>query len=132
MSLRLPLNQSILIPIVFESPLTAKRYPGKGEVLATLDTGYTGFALVPEDIYMKLGLDQLEPVRSKAKTADDREIELWGNYAIIKVPDIGLSKEGLVETTFNIVEVLLGVEWLKEASLIVDGCSQTVLVEACR
>ncbi len=132
MSLRLPVEGSIFIPVVFESPLTDGRYPEKGEVLATLDTGYTGFALVPEDVYKMLGLDQLEPVRSRARTADGREIELRGNYAVISIPDIGLREEGLVETTSSAKEILLGVEWFEGVHLIVDGCSEVVVVEACR
>jgi len=131
--LRLPLEESILVPVAIESPLTGKEYPGEGkEVLAVLDTGYTGFALVPEDVFKALGLDQLEPVRSVARTADGKEIELKGNYAIVEIPDIGLRKEGLVETAPNVEEILLGVEWLGEVYLTVDGCSGVVVFDRCR
>ncbi len=130
--LRLPLGESILVPVIIRSPLTGGRYPNeKGEILAVLDTGYTGFVLVPEDVFEELGLNQLEPVRSVAKTADGREIELKGNYAVIELPDIRLGVEGLVETASNVEEILLGVEWLKEVDFVVDGCSGVVVIEAC-
>ncbi|GEM_PF-508075 len=130
--LRLPLRESILVPVIIESPLTGERYPDGGkEVLAVLDTGYTGFALIPEDVFEALGLEQLEPVRSTAKTADGREIELRGNYAVIEIPDLGLREEGLVETAPDLEEILLGVEWLNEVDLVVDGCSGVAVMEAC-
>jgi len=76
-------------------------------------------------------LDQLEPVRSVAKTADGRDIELKGNYAVIEILDIGLRVEGLVETAPNVEEILLGVEWLREVDFVVEGCSGAVVIEAC-
>ena len=129
MILRVPLRESILIPVVLESPLTGKRYPDKGEVMATLDTGYMGFALVPEDVFIKLGLDQLEPVRSLAKTADGREIELKGGYAVVRVNEV--KGEGLVETAPDVEEILLGIEWLDSLYMVVDGCSKVVTLEKC-
>ena len=132
-SLRLPLGESILVPVVIESPLTDRRYPGEEkEVLAVLDTGYTGFALVPEEVFSALGLGQLEPVKSIGRTADGREIELRGNYAAVKVPDIRLKVEGLVETASNVEEILLGMEWLNEVNLMARGCSGVVVIEKCR
>ncbi len=68
-----------------------------------------------------LGLDQLEPVRGRARTADGREIELKGNYAVISIHDIGLREEGLVETASSMREILLGVEWFEGVHLIIDG-----------
>jgi len=55
-SLRLPLKESILVPVIIRSPLTGARYPNEGgEILAVLDTGYTGFVLVPEDVFEERG-----------------------------------------------------------------------------
>ena len=122
------------MPLAIESPLTGRRYPERGrEVLAVLDTGYTGFVLVPPDVFEDLGLGQLEPVKGVARTADGREIELTGNYAVVEIPDIELRAEDLVETAPNVEEILLGMEWLRYVILVVEGCpeSRTVTLEGC-
>ena len=132
--LRLPLGESILVPLAIESPPTGRRYPEEErEVLAVLDTGYTGFVLVPGDVFEALDLGQLEPVRGVGRTADGREIELMGNYAVVEVPDIGLRAEGLVETAPDVEEILLGTEWLGNVILVVEVCpgSGAVMLEGC-
>ena len=131
MILQLPLRESIFIPVVIRSPLTGKRYPERGEVLAALDTGYTGFILIPRSVFTSLELDQLEPVVSLAKTADGREIKLEGNYAVVEVPEIGLRREGLVETAPDIEEILLGIEWLSGVYFTLDGCSNAITLDKC-
>ncbi len=67
------------------------------------------------------------------RTADGREIELMGNYAVVEVPDIGLRAEGLVETAPDVEEILLGTEWLGNVILVVEGCpgSGAVMLEGC-
>ncbi len=66
--LRLSLGESILVPPAIESLPTGRRYPEEErEVLAVLDTGYTGFVLVPGDVFEALDLGQLEPVSGGGK-----------------------------------------------------------------
>ena len=127
----LAMQESVLIPVVFESPLTGRRYPESGEVLATLDTGYTGFALVPRDVFAALGLDQLEPVEVRARTADGREVTLRGSYASISIPEDRVKLDGLVETADGVEEILLGMEWAKRVYVVLDGCSEVVVLRGC-
>jgi len=127
----LAMRESVLIPVVFESPLTGRRYPKSGEVLGVLDTGYTGFALVPWDVFAALGLDQLEPVEARARTADGREVTLRGSYASISIPEERVKLDGLIETAEGVEEILLGMEWAKEVYLVLDGCSETTILKKC-
>ena len=132
MTLTLSFNDSILVPVVFENLFTGARYPRSGELFATLDTGYTGFAVVPKKVYRELGLSLFEPLRSKARTADGRTLELKGVHALTRIPELGLSLEGLVETASGIEETLLGIQWLKQLRLHVDGCTAVAFLEGCR
>ncbi len=132
MGLSLRIGDSILVPVVLENPISRKRYPRRGEVIAVIDTGYTGFTLIPEHVYRELGLSLLEPHKSTARTADGRIVELRGSYAVVKIPDAGLSWEGLVETAPSIEEILLGTQWLRNIYLTLDGCTGTAVLEGCR
>ncbi len=132
MGLSIPLGDSLLVPVVLENPISRKRYPERGEMIAVVDTGYTGFTLVPEHVYRELGLSLLEPHRSTARTADGRIVELRGSYAVVKIPGTGLSWEGLVETAPSIEEILLGTRWLRDLYLTLDGCTGTAVLEGCR
>jgi len=66
--------------------------------MAAIDTGYTGFILVPHTIFKALNLDELKPMTIKGELADGRSIELRAAYGILRIPELPFEDEGLIET----------------------------------
>jgi hypothetical protein len=50
----------LLVPIRLSNPLLETEYPEDGFMMAVLDTGYTGFILVPPVIFRALKLNVIE------------------------------------------------------------------------
>jgi len=84
------------------------RYPPSCVVMAVIDTGFTGFLLVPPETLRALRFDQLKPRRVKGQLANGTSIELKAAYGVIEIPEIQLEDEGLVESNPHIRETLLG------------------------
>ncbi len=119
------------IPIRVVNPFFDLALPEKGELLAVLDTGYTGFLLLPEAMFRRLRFHELRVARVKGVLADGREVPLMGAYGSIAIPEINFLEDGLIETNPEVREVLLGMEGLRELRAEIDGCLQRLSVEKC-
>jgi len=124
-------EDSLLVPITLSNPLLGSDYPTDGSVMAALDTGYTGFILVPYAIFMALRLDQLKPIITRGELADGRSIELQAAYGALRIPELPFEEEGLIETNPEITEILLGMRAMKRLRSTIDGCKRFLMMERC-
>ena len=124
-------DDSLLIPIRLSNPLLETEYPIDGRVMAALDTGYTGFVLIPPMIFRALKLDELKPITTKGQMADGRSIRLLAAYGILRIPELPFEDEGLIETNPEIKEILLGMKAMRRLKTTVDGCRKLVMAETC-
>jgi clan AA aspartic protease len=99
--------------------------------MAVLDTGFTGFLLVPSSIFKELGLGELRPIVTKGQLADGTSIQLQGVYGSFRIPELDFKDEGLIETAPNIREILLGIRSMKRLRTLVDGCRNLLAMERC-
>ncbi len=77
-------------------------------VMAVLDTGFTGFLLVPFDTFKALKLDELKLRRVKGELANGTSIPLQAAYGVLEILEIPFEDEGLIESNPHIRETLLG------------------------
>lgn len=124
-------DDALLVPIGLSNPLLDTEYPIDGRVMATLDTGYTGFILIPPNIFRALKLDELKPMSTKGQLADGRSIELQAAYGILRIPELPFEDEGLIETNPAITEILLGIRAIGRLKTMVDGCRRLLTMERC-
>ena len=125
-------DQSLFVPVRLANPLLDTEYPTDGLVMAALDTGYTGFILIPRAIFRSLKLDELKPIVTKGQLADGRSIELRAAYGVLGIPELGFEDEGLVETNPDITEILLGMRAMRRLKITVDGCKRFFMMERCK
>jgi len=121
----------LLVPIRLSNPLLETEYPDDGSLMAVLDTGYTGFILVPPAIFRALKLDELEPMNVKGECADSRSIELQAAYGLFRIPELEFEDEGLIETNPKITETLLGMRATRRLETTIDGCRKLLTMERC-
>jgi len=107
------------------------RYPTEGSVMAVIDTGFTGFLLVPPETFGALRLDELTPRRVKGQLANGTSIDLQAAYGIIEIPEIRFEDEGLVESNPHIKETLLGLRAMRKLRTVIDGCRKTITTDKC-
>jgi clan AA aspartic protease len=101
-------DNTLLVPIRLSNPLLEAECPEDGFLMAVLDTGYTGFILVPPAIFSALKLGELRPTNVKGELANGRSIELQAAYGLLRIPELEFEEEGLVETNPEITATLLG------------------------
>lgn len=114
------------------NPFLGVSYPEDDWLLAVIDTGFTGFLLVPEKVFMSLGLGEQRVKVIRARTADGREVELRGAYASLILRGLNVVLDGLVETHEGVEEVLLGMRALRGLRVILNSCTGTVSIDVCR
>ena len=124
-------DENLLVPIRLANPLLDTEYPTHGVVMAALDTGYTGFMLIPRAVFRSLKLDELKPIVTKGELADGRSIELRAAYGVLGIPELGFEDEGLIETNPDITEILLGMRAIRRLEITVDGCKRLFMMERC-
>jgi len=99
--------------------------------MAVLDTGFTGFLLVPNGVFKELRLDELKPIVTTGQLADGSSIQLRGAYGSLRIPELDFKDEGLIESAPDIREILLGIRGMKRLRTLVDGCRKLLAVERC-
>jgi clan AA aspartic protease len=114
------------------NPFADASYPTAGAVAAVIDTGYSGFLVVPEEIFLELRLDQLSTKKARATLADGRVMELTGSYGTVSFVRESFSLDGLIETNRDLSEVLLGMDGIRRFILTIDSCRRSVVTEVCR
>ncbi|MEM2961270.1 MAG: clan AA aspartic protease [Candidatus Bathyarchaeia archaeon] len=125
------LNSTPVLKLVLENPLMDVRYPREGEILAVIDTGYEGFALIPESIFKQLLLHQLAPQRRQLILADGSTRISIGTYAKLVSEELGLSLDGFVETFEAVEETTIGMEFLRNVRLELDYCTDRIEISRC-
>ncbi len=125
------LNDIPFIEVVFENPFMEKRYPQEGSILAVLDTSYEGFALVPENIFRELGLDEFSLLNRELILPNGFNVQSRGVYGKVELTELGIAREGFIETAEGIDEVVLGVNFVKGLRIVLDYCINRLDVEVC-
>ena len=100
-------------------------------LLAVVDTGYTGFLMLPEPLFEKLRFSELKTEGTTATLADGREVTLRSAYGLIAIQGVELEVAGQVQTFDGAEETLLGMDGLREFSITIDSCDQVSTVRRC-
>lgn len=114
-----------VLEIVIVGPLQPGQ--GEGEIPVPIDTGYEGFLLLSEERYRLLGLNLSELPRRywpEAETITGEVFKLRRASAIVRVPDAGKEFEGYIETFQGNSEDLLGLDFLSNLNLLLEGPSE--------
>ena len=124
-------DETLLVPVELSNPFLDTHYPPDGSVMAVLDTGFTGFLLVPNRIFSELRLNELKPIVTTGQLADGTSIQLRGAYGSLRISQLDFMYEGLIETTSSIREIILGIRGMKRLRTLVDGCRRLLVMETC-
>lgn len=124
-------DETLLVPIKLSNPFLDTQYPPRGSVMAVLDTGFTGFVLVPNSVFRELRLDELKPILTNGQLADGTVIQLRGAYGTLRIPEVEFKDEGLIETSPNMREIILGIRGMKRLRTLMDGCRRLLMMERC-
>ncbi|ADC66529.1 conserved hypothetical protein [Ferroglobus placidus DSM 10642] len=124
-------NGTPVIEIVLSNPLLSVTFPESGRVLAVIDTGYEGFAVVPREVFKKLRLDELSQYKRVLTLPTGKLVESTGSYARIVIPEIEAFRDGFVETTQGVDEIVLGTEFLEGFKLVLDYCARSFEMSSC-
>ncbi|MFW6128560.1 MAG: clan AA aspartic protease [Halobacteriota archaeon] len=116
------------LEITIENPFMDSIYPEDGKLLAIFDTGYEGFALLPEDVFKELKFDQLHPEHRELMLPDGSLINSWGTFGNIRIGKI--SCDGFIETS-DTEETVLGIEFATRFRFVLDYCSHRLEVQEC-
>ncbi|MEM3466591.1 MAG: hypothetical protein QW566_08995, partial [Candidatus Jordarchaeales archaeon] len=57
------MGKTPVLEAALSNPLLSVRFPESGGLLAVLDTGYEGFAIIPPELFMKLRLNELSQTK---------------------------------------------------------------------
>jgi len=126
------LNLTPLMEIVIRNPIMDKIFPVDGRVAAVIDTGFEGFLLVPEDVFEKLSLNELEVDRRELILPNGQRAYSSGTFCEVVIPDLGVRLDGFVETLEGVREVVVGADLLQNLRLVLNYCLRIIEVEACR
>ena len=120
------------VPIKLHNTMLDISFPkGEEHLLAVLDTGFSGFMLLPPKIFEELALDEMKPVSAKALLANGKRVALRGAYGSISIPVLGLFEDGLIETSLGVLETIMGMEALRKLRVELDGCSRVLNAYRC-
>ncbi len=125
------LNSSLALPVTLRNPLLTSSYPRRGNIFAFVDTGYSGFLLVPRRIFEELKLHQLATRVVDARLADGRVIKLSRAPGSIRFDEISVTVDGLIDTHQDVSEVLIGMDGIRNLILTVDSCRRKLLTDVC-
>ncbi len=120
-----------MIRVELENHLLRRRYPDRGAVLAVVDTGYEGFAALPNHIFDVLSLDELRITKRVVKTANGRELESRVAHGSVRLPELRISLDGPLEALDGLSEVLVGTSLLSRFRLTLDYCLRAAEMSLC-
>ena len=120
-----------VVEVVLSNPLLSARFPDSGSVLAVVDTGYEGFAIVPRDVFERLRLNELSQQKRNLITPTGRLVESTGSYGRIVIPGLKAFRDGFIETTDGVDEIVLGTEFLEGFKLVLDYCTGSFEMIPC-
>lgn len=122
---------ALYIPIKIKNLFTDMVFPESGVVYGYIDTGYTGFLVIPTDVYNNLELNKLKQFRYILRLANGEAIETKGAYGQIIFAETGFEEEGIIETSNTIKEIIIGIKALKNYKTILNFCRNTSQLEIC-
>jgi clan AA aspartic protease len=125
------LESTPVIPITVTNTLAAPSDPPERSIVAVVDTGYSGFLLLPEAIFEALGFKDLRADHSRARLANGSVIEMPSVYGTIRFRDLEAEVDGRVQTCEGAEEVLIGMEGLRRLAITVDGCTKMCYARSC-
>jgi len=120
------------LEILIENPFSRRNYPEDGYVLATIDTGYEGFLLIPKDVYNELDFNILEGLERTLILPDKRDVKSIGVYGKVLIPSLKIGLEGFIESISGIDEVVVGSDLLRNFMIFLDFCTGTIDLKECR
>jgi clan AA aspartic protease len=121
-----------VIEISIENTLLGEVYPSKGRgVMAVLDTGYSGFLYIPKNLFEKLHLSDLKAMKSEAVLADGSSVQLTGAFGSVNYLRVGLKVDGLIETSDDAEEILVGMQGIRGLFLELDCCRERLRAQEC-
>lgn len=125
------LESSPVVPITVVNTLASASHPAERSVLAVVDTGYSGFLLLPQRMFRELGFADLKKDSSRAQLANGSMVELSSSYGTIRFRDLGTETDGRVQTCEGAEEVLIGMDGLRGLAITVDGCTRMCYARTC-
>jgi len=125
------LESSAVVPITVVNTLEGGSHPTERSVLAVIDTGYSGFLLLPQRVFRELGFADLKKDSSRALLANGSVVELSSSYGTVRFRDLGTEADGLVQTCEGVDEVLIGMDGLRGLAITVDGCKRMCYARTC-
>lgn len=100
-------------------------------LVAVLDTGYSGFLLLSEQLFERLGFSDLRVETSSAALADGRRVTLRSAYGMISVQGSSLEAAGAVQTLDGAEETLVGMDALRGLAVTLDTCAGESSARRC-
>ena len=125
------LESSPAIPITVVNTLVSATRPTERSMLAVVDTGYSGFLLLPRKTFRELGFDDLRNYPSRAQLANGAIVEMSSSYGTVRFQDLGTETDGQVQTCEGMEEVLIGIDGIRELAVTVDGCAKMCYARRC-
>jgi len=125
------LDGTPVVEVILENPFFEVTYPRDGSVLAVFDTGYEGFAIIPKEIFKELKLNELYLHRRKIMLPNGELAESIGTYGKIRIVELNIAKDGFIETSEGVDEIVLGVEFANGLMLILDYCTKRFEISPC-
>jgi clan AA aspartic protease len=125
------LESSPVIPITVANTLAAPSHPPERSVVAVVDTGYSGFLLLPEAIFEALGFKDLRADPSRARLANGSFVEMSSAYGTIRFRDLGAEADGRIQTCEGLEEILIGMDGLRRLAITVDCCTKMCYARPC-
>jgi len=120
-----------LIEIRIENPLLSSAFPENGGILALIDTGYEGFAIVPENVFKGANFNELRLIERDLLMPDKRMVKSLGAFGRIVVTSLNTYRDGFIETSENVEEVVLGAEFLRGFRITLDYCTASISIDQC-
>lgn len=120
-----------LIEIRIENPLLSSAFPESGSVLALIDTGFEGFAIVPLEVFRNARFDELKLIERNLLMPDRRVVKSAGAFGRIVMTSLNTYRDGFIETSENVEEVVLGAEFLRGFRITLDYCTASISIEQC-
>ncbi len=120
-----------VIEVILENPFFDVKYPKNESVLGVFDTGYEGFAIVPERVFEELKMNELRLHRRKIMLPNGELEESVGTYGRIRIVDLNITKDGFIETSKGVNEIVLGIEFANGLMLTLDYCTKRFEISIC-
>ena len=119
------------IPVTIVNILGSGREERSASVTAVVDTGYSGFILLSEELFNRLGFDELTNESTSGRLADGSSVRMRSGYGTLRFSDLKHDLDGLVETCKGAETILLGMDGIQGLSLTIDSCAQESRARTC-